>query len=224
MIEGRGKRGRGGELLPTLLPGDSRLVPEARAVLDELDADLGGRLALRLLVSVLPSGRSYFPHRGREGDVMLVLAITVGGTLDRRRGLAERRRLGRRVALLWEGRLRVGKGDGDGGVAAAGSSAQVGAVVGRRVVLLAVVDRLVKVGAAAQHQPPAQGGKAGHRVVRRQWGALGDALFWWGDVCGTVDRSFDWPGGGSATHFGWRLTRGLGRRLSLAAGNSRSLR
>lgn len=158
-----------GDLLPglTLLPGDSGLVPEPRAVLDELHADLAGRLALCGLVSVLLCGRRYFPHRGGEGDVMLVLAVTGGGggALDRRSGLGGRGRLGRQVALLRQGRLRVGEGDGDGGVTAAGSPAGIGAVLGAwrvmvrvvglvglvelGVVVLALVGRMVKVGAAA---------------------------------------------------------------------------
>lgn len=127
---------------PTLLPGDTRLVPEPRAVLDKLDGDLADRLALCGLVSVLPCGRRYFPHRGGEGDMMMVLAVTGGGSrgaLDRRRGLAGRRRLGRHVAFLRQGRLRVGEGDGDGGVAAAGPSADVVAVLGDWRVVVGVV-------------------------------------------------------------------------------------
>lgn len=68
----------------TLLPRDTGLVPEPRAVLDKLHADLTRSFTLKLL-SVLTCRGGYFPHGGREGDMMLVLAVAggvTGGTLD----------------------------------------------------------------------------------------------------------------------------------------------
>lgn len=223
-----------------MLPGDAGFVPETRAVLDKLDADLADRLALCGFVSILPCGWRYFPHCGGEGDVMMVMAVAVGGgrgALDCCWGLAGRRRLGRQVAFLRQGRLRVREGDGDGGVAAAGTSADVMAVLSTwqvvmelvgvelllRAVLLVVVGRMVKVGAAAQHQLPSQGGEAGHREIRGQQGTLGGTLCRRGDRCSTARGGFGYPGGRGPAHLGWRLTLRLGRGLRLAAGNCRRL-
>lgn len=69
----------------TLLPGDAGLVPEPRAVLDKLHADLTRSFTLHRILSVLSCRGGYFPHGGREGDMMLVLAVAggiTGGTLD----------------------------------------------------------------------------------------------------------------------------------------------
>lgn len=69
----------------TLLPGDAGFVPEPRAVLDKLHADLTRSFTLHKPLSVLTCRGGYFSHGGREGDMMLVLAVAggvTGGTLD----------------------------------------------------------------------------------------------------------------------------------------------
>jgi len=172
---------------PTLLSGDTGLVPEPRAVLDELHADPIRVLALRRgrRRSVFACGGRNFPHGGRERDVELVLGGAGGGG---RRRLRASRPIGGRVALLWQRRLWVGEGDGDGGVigvrgrrelrGVSGGAGPPGGVRSRGglraggvevvrggpVLRLMEVVLVVRVG-PAQHQPPTQRGEAGNRGV-----------------------------------------------------------